>query len=553
MQRSATNQGNFSSLSPSKPGTTAKQERFGRRNILALLIWLTVCSALVFSRTFRIPYAFDDLDHLHAVTTFRTGQISFWTWFLHNHNEHIVPSLRLYFLAGTWMGGLNAFPLHIMIFLTYVAGAVACAWAYFSVTKSRSGALLASTVYAIAGGFSGAVVWQPTTAQFSIAGTPLIFAIAVLTTPERRSWLGMLSAFLLVILGAMGMGAAALAALAIPIYLYLTRKASTDPRKTSLAILASMSLIATILLATRWIMALHGIHHALAITPRGTLGGLFLIFTVPGRFLLAWVPSAEFPLHIDLAMSAVGWIILILSLRWVPAQLRPLIFSLWVGDCVLAFLIGLGRFQDSYQELFITDRYYFFFLFPLSLQAGALLSRTLQWALRVQSPARKLTVSGVSMCVLVGAIFVSHKRLDAVMPWDIIKEHKRGFWEIKALAGILKARAAQGELHLADGPVWVPGIHKDHIALACVVFTQYPHGLPGIRWTLSTTPPTNVGAPWNVPRISDEDAAVENQILDEWSKATNRHNLSCLVNGRMRDITDSKIANCEEAVESLSQ
>jgi hypothetical protein len=547
----------------SKPENHGTAAGVHKQEVVILILWLVACSAAVFWRTFRLPYAFDDLDHLHALATLRSGQISFISWFFLNHNEHIVPLLRLYFLAATRIGGLNALPLHIMVFLTYVAGAVGCAWIFFSLTQSRFGAWLAGTIYASAGGFAGSTVWQPTIAQFSISGTPLLFAMALLLSPYARKPWSMVAMFGLVLVAAMGMGASAVAALAIPIYLYLAKPESIAAGKRKIIIAFSLLLSVLILLAARRILTLNGISQVLTFTWAGVSAGLFLIFVTPGRFLLAWVPAGELGLKVDVAASLLGWILLIISLRWVKKPMRLLLLSLWIADCLLTMLIGIGRYQDWYLPLFVTDRYYFFFLLPLALQTAAVVETMTARLLAGVSRFRRIGVACVLSGGLVALLAAAHSRLDRCIPWDILKVHQSGLREVNLLAKILARRAAAQNLHLADGPLFVPGVHKEHIALACVVFTKFPRGLPGIQWTFSRIPPTNVkslwiqsgqgwylGSPWNVPAISEADAAVENQILDEWARIEKRPPYSCMIGGKMQDIADPTVRSCAEAAKA---
>ncbi len=195
-------------------------------DVLVLICWLLLCAGLVFWRTFHVAYGFDDIAHLHALACLRTGELTFTEWLFHQHNEHIVPMLRLYFMAATTISGLSSWALHVMIFLTYVAGAVACAWIFFSITRSRLGAFLAGTIYAGAGGFCGGVVWQPTVGQFSVAGTPLVLAMAILVSPySRKRWTDA-AVLLLIVVASMGMGGAAIAGLSIPVYLVLAKPKS---------------------------------------------------------------------------------------------------------------------------------------------------------------------------------------------------------------------------------------------------------------------------------------------------------------------------------------
>ncbi len=339
----------------------------------ALFVWLVICSSLVFSRSFRIAYALDDLDHLHALATLRSGQISFVSWLLLNHNEHVVPLLRLYFWTATEIGGFNAFPMHIMVLLTYVVGAAACASIAYSLTSSRLTAFLAGTIYASAGGFAGSIVWQPTVAQFSLSGTPLVCAMALLVSGYRdRRW-SLPLALILVLVGGMAMGAVAIAALSIPTYLCLAKPPYLSSFGRKIAIAASVLVSALVLVASRLALTWNGVPGVINFTWQGVRAGLFLIASAPGRFLLAWLPAADPGLSLDLAASAVGWLLLAISWRWISRPMRALLLSLWIGDCLLTLLIGIGRYETSYFELWLTDRYYFFFLLPLALQTAAFL------------------------------------------------------------------------------------------------------------------------------------------------------------------------------------
>jgi len=537
--------GSVADSAPANPGVRPHE-------VFLLVAWLLVCSACVFWKTFHLPYAFDDLDHLHAVTTLRTGQISFLTWLFHNHNEHFVPLLRLYFLVGTWLSGLKAWAIHLMVFLTYVAGAAGCAWISFSVTRSRLGAFLAGTIYAGAAGYAGSTVWQPTVAQFSISGTPLIFAIAVVVSPMVRHRRTIPLAMALVLLSACGMGATAIASLSIPIYLYLAKPPALPEKQRSLLIASMLILVVAILGATKWLMVSHGIIHAVTITWKGVWSGGFLILTAPGRFLQAWTPTQELGVTADLAVAAVGWVLLLASLRITPRPLRVLLASLWIGDCLLVALIGLGRYQDSFIELALTDRYYFFFLLPFALQTAAVGQYALQRMFAGRDRKSRFVLAVSLSLVLIALLGMSYVRLDKNMPWDILKDHKKQFWEARLLAKLVSDQATHQNLHLADGPINFPGVHKDHIALACVIFTQYPHGLPNVSWTLSKTPPVNVGAPWRMPLISTNDAAVENEIFDNWSHLEQRPPHSCVVGGKIADVQLSKGQNCGGLVDSMT-
>jgi len=135
------------------------------------------------------------------------------------------------------------------------------------------------------------------------------------------------------------------------------------------------------------------------------------------------------------------------------------------------------------------------------------------------------------------------KQMD-VLDWVIV-QHRQEFREAKVLAKIIRKKAATQPLHLAEGPIRFWGSLNIHMGLSCIIFTQFPKGLPNVEWTLNRVPTTSVGSPWDVPPIPEADAAVENQILDEWSQKINRPPYSCMINGEMQDVLPVK--SCAEA------
>ncbi len=529
-------------LSATQPDQTSTAVR--PRDVIVLIGWLLLCAGLVFWRTFHVAYGFDDIAHLHALACLRTGEITFTTWLFHQHNEHIVPMMRLYFMAATRISGLSSWALHVMIFLTYVTGAVACAWIFFSITRSRLGAFLAGTIYAGAGGFCGGVVWQPTVGQFSVAGTPLILAMAILVSPySRKRWTDA-AVLLLIVVASMGMGGAAIAGLAIPLYLALGKPELISAGRRRLMIALTVLLVAAVLLWTRWLMGVHGVHGP-TLEFQGIYNGLFLVLSAPGRFLLAWTPFGEIGLRWDVAASVVGLILFAASWRLVPKTLRTLLLALWTADGLLVFLIGTGRINFTYADLFSTERYYFFFLLPLALHAAAALEYITRRLLQGASPTRRTAIASALGCLMLAALVMSHVRSQKQMIWWLIDEHQLDFREAKVLAKVVKAKAAEQHLHLADGPIRFPGSRNEHLGFSAIILTQFPKGLPGVVWSLSSTPTASVGWPWNVPPISDADAAVQNQIFDEWSKKIARPPYSCVIGGEVRDVLPVK--SCEEA------
>jgi hypothetical protein len=378
-----------------------------------------------------------------------------------------------------------------------------------------------------------------------MAGTPLLFAIAILVSPYARKRWTDAAVLVLVFVSALAFGSISVVALAIPLYLFLAKPATISPKRRKRIIVLSGLLIAAILLVTKWLMLTHHTR-ALQFAVKGIYDGLFLIFSTAGRFLVAWTPFAEFSLPADIALSLVGWTLIVLTFRWVPKPLRQLLLALWIASGLLALLIGMGRWKiATYLDLFATDRYHYVFLIPLALQAAAVLDQATRRLLQAAGPGRKRVLSAALVALMLAALVMTHIRLGTEMYWWVVVQHRQEFREAKVLAKIIRKTAATQPLHLAEGPIRFAGGLNIHMGLSCIIFTQYPKGLANVRWTLNKVPTTSVGSPWEVPPISQADAAVENQILDEWSQKINRPPYSCMISGVMQDVLPVK--SCAQA------
>jgi hypothetical protein len=99
------------SSTASAPETSNAAETPSPAGLVVLFTWLLICSLFVFWRALAVPFALDDLDQLHALAVMRSGQMSFGSWLMLPHNEHLVALLRLVFWAVTATIRL-ALPLH---------------------------------------------------------------------------------------------------------------------------------------------------------------------------------------------------------------------------------------------------------------------------------------------------------------------------------------------------------------------------------------------------------------------------------------------------------
>ncbi len=499
-----------------------------RPPLLALFAWLSCCSVFVFWRAFPLAYALDDMDMLADLATMRAGHIPFYLYLVQPHNEHLVPLLRLLFCGASWVSGIDAWAARIAVVLVHVAGAMACAILTSYVSRNRLAPWLAGTMYAGAAGFAGSVVWEITIGVFSISAMLLSFAILVVAGPSANGRAALIASLALVLASCMGMAAGAVvAATSIPAYIFLANPKLALNRWR--AILAYLLLAVLILLGSSVALAHWGVSATLRIS--GLLGGGWLILTAPFRFLVAWIPRpdalfARSPLP-TAALSVVAWVILLISSYWLEKRTRILLLALWAGDCVFVLLIGLGRPDSTLYDLFVTDRYYYFFLLPLSIHAAAFAAAWIERLTANGRIARQLAAVAV-ISMIAAALVGSREKLDERIPWPIWRLHETAFLRGKALVRLAAARASarhgSRELLLSDGEIPFDGVHKDRIALSTLFFTEFPNGVPGVKWT------------YGEPGIPASDARVENQLFDGWSQAIGIASPVCVVEGVLQEL-----------------
>jgi hypothetical protein len=520
-------QSKISALAPHSVETAQPVMTGSPLRLLALFAWLSLCSLIVFWEVFPLSYALDDMDQLAVLATMRSGHMPFYLFLLRPHNEHLVPLLRLLFWAATWVSGIDALAARITVLLVHVAGAMACALLTSYVSRNRLAPWLAGTMYAGAAGFAGSVVWEITIACFSISAMLLYFALVAVARPSGHGKAALSASLALVLASCGGMPGAAIAAMSIPAYILIANPKLAWGRWR--AMLAYLLLSILILLGASLNLRHWGVSPTLRLS--GLLGGGWLILTAAFRFLMAWIPLpdgelAQSPLRVA-GWSVVAWAILLISSYWLEKKTKNLLIALWAGDCVFVLLIGLGRSDFSLFELFVTDRYYYFFLLPLSIQAGAVAALWIS-RLTARNYAAKPLVAFVVVFLIAAGLVGSREKLHQRILWTIWELHKKALLRGKALVHLAAARASvqhrSRDLLLSDGGIPFDGVHKDRIAFSTLFFAEFPKGVPGVKWL------------YGEPGIPSIDASVENQLLDEWSQAFGTASPVCVVNGTLQDV-----------------
>ena len=271
------------------------------------------------------------------------------------------------------------------------------------------------------------MLWQPSDGEFSVAGTPLIFAIAILVSPYARKRWTDVAVLGLVFVAALGLGSITVPALAIPIYVFLAKPSTVSPGRRKGFIVVSVLLIAAILIITKWLMMTHQTR-VLQFAFRGIIDGLLLIFFSAGRFLVAWTPFVEFDLPVDIAFSAVGWgahpCDPPLGSETAAATIGGTLGREWTAGA--AYRNGRWKIA-TYFDLFATDRYHYVFLLPLALQTAAVLTHLTHRMSQAASPERKRTIHVALGCVVLAALIMSHIRFGRQVMWFFTDQYRLEF------------------------------------------------------------------------------------------------------------------------------
>ncbi|MBV8200344.1 MAG: hypothetical protein JOZ15_06940, partial [Acidobacteria bacterium] len=90
---------------PAAVGPRAGRRRAGTAAALALAIFAV--SLVELYPTFRLSYAYDDLDCLNLAADVMAGKLGYWQVAFWPHNEHLMPLMRMAFHASAAWFGIN--------------------------------------------------------------------------------------------------------------------------------------------------------------------------------------------------------------------------------------------------------------------------------------------------------------------------------------------------------------------------------------------------------------------------------------------------------------
>jgi hypothetical protein len=494
-----------------------------------LVFWLALLVFWMVWNTLALPYFQDDFEHTQVVAQIRAGQLPAWNLIAHPFYGQNLVLLRLLFWLGSLPGGMDLTWVRVGIVASHIVGAFGCAILCARWTGSRVAGWVGGTLYAGAAGFINETIWWPSSGIFCLGATFLILAIVALNPNARSAKRALSFSVLMVLAGALGLNGTLVAALCLPVYCWLVMpRGAFWHRRAPLVYLAAIAFLLAVTAVLQW---LQGSPPHLQVSPRSLLLGLWLIGTAPFRFFCAWTTFAAPGFTTICILAPLAWIPLLGSIWLMNGSYRRILAAVWTPAILLAILVGLVRvdfpnFRYGPGVLYVADRYYYFFLFPLATHATLLISIAWKRIAKMSRTPRIALTLLLAACIA-AALVASRSRYLANVPADHFQAASRALHQGKLLVQTIQAEAKTNHaLVLTDGPMAVDGAQNNALTIAFAVYSEFPRGIPGVRVVREP--------------VDDRQAARENSILDRWTAAAGFTTPpACVENGRLERVRAS--------------
>ena len=499
------------------------------RTAVALALVVLAAGLVQFFPTLRTAYAYDDLDCLNQAADVLAGKASFWEVALRPHNEHLMPLLRMAFHASAAWFGIDATPFRLAVFGAHLMAAWFLGLLALRYSGRPAAAMAAGLAYVLPCGLSSMMVWL-----LIAAGGPigLVGVSGALLALAHRETLGVLRARLLAGAGclmAVLAGSGIMPLLVGPLLLDEYERRRAGARRWSLgpfAVFCLLVMLATAL-ATAFLYArVYGrspTPHLLPGIPRAG----FLLTIAPYRYVL---PGLGLPMGGTRWSNLLLWSSLGLA---IAAPVAALLLALWrrgatplarvaalaaVGPAGAVLLVGSGRWNWWYGDLYEADRYFFPLLLPLALLAGAVAASA---ADRMQGWTARRRAAILALCaVALGAeVFLHRRALFLRVPFDVFATHERRFDQLSQLTERLEAAASSlppgsPPLSFPDGNLWFHDVHNGRISARMLLHVI---GSEGPRLRLAPEP------------VSERDARILNSVFEAWGRTIGEPELAPVV------------------------
>ena len=460
-------------------------KRFSLAELAALAGWLALLVLWMARGTFALPYLSDDFEHGQLIAQIRAGLRPASDLIAIPFHGQTLVLLRLLFWFGTLGGGMSLGWVRLGVCAVHIAGAVGCAFLCARWSGSKFAGVLAGTLYAAALGFVNEQIWWPSSAIFCLGASFFVLAL-VAVEEDSLVW-----AVLLLFVAALGLNGVLIPALVLPAYAW------AKGRKWAAGIL--LATILTLLALAFWQQSRMHDRESLELSLRALELGGWLVLTAPLRFSAGFTAFAIPGFRTILEWSPVAWLPLLASAWFLRARYGRVLLLVWTPAVLLSLMVGLARanYPDRYGPgvLYIADRYYYFFLFPLVVQCVLFLAsfRLRRWG-RV-----------AAMALLAAALLGSRAHYAINIPRANFELAGRALDQGRALVETVQ-RYPVRPLMFTDAKIPFDGAHLNALTLAFLIYGKYPNGIPGVRV---------VRGP-----LDARQAAIEDALLRPWARPT---------------------------------
>jgi len=462
--------------------------------------WLVLCSFVVFRKTLQLPFAFDDISHLREVSLLWTRKLSLLQFLFLSRNEQTIPVLRSFFLASTFLSGLNAKLIRFLFLLIHILGAWFCSLLSLSTNSSKRGAFVAGTLYATAGGVAGSAVWYPAAAIFSISEVLFLLALLFLIYSQGKRKIFLLGCFLCLFLAGMTMNGSAFLSATLITYLLLFRPNLPIDKKWVGGALIIIAL--AVLLVAKWNLSRNLL--PARFDKDALLRGAWLFYVAPLRFFGGWVPLDGLTVYGMKILSLLLWACLLLLALLLTKPEKKLLLALLAGLIPVTLLIGWGRTGFSKAEFFVTDRYFYYFLPFFCINIGFLAARLTAWITKRSRLIPALLL--IAVPIILFGIHEARLRLEQTIPWKNEQFYGSAMSQMRFLLHLVRstadARGPAKPIRLVDAGILFGGIDDNPLSLEPMFYDEYPHGLKGVSFT---------------SHLAKSDEELENRIFETWA------------------------------------
>ncbi|HEX7809642.1 MAG TPA: hypothetical protein VF608_12975, partial [Thermoanaerobaculia bacterium] len=432
-----------------------RQHRF----VLVVSALSIALAVILYFPTFRLPFAYDDVDYINLGSRLLAGEITILDALFTPHSEHLVAGCRALFFPYLHVFGLDAFVWRVFVVIVHALSAVLLAILARRYAGSTRAGVATAITYLGACGFSAMWIWFPTGATVPLMMLLLNAAAALLAWRDHLTLRRVAAAFL-IILALLSESSFA------PMALFPALIDEYERRRAGQRRIGWFSIATLLSIAGAFVLVMVIFRNAAGVVSINPWAGLpraaFLLVAAPFRFFFPGISVISTTVaRVAILVAVVGTTIaatvlaLLIALwrRHVP-PLATIAVLVLPGALGVLTLIGLGRWNFSWQALYDTDRYFFPLMIPLSLLAGAIASSISfdGWP----RLARALLLTCIAIAVA-GELALQRRAMLAPIPRVVYAKHEARFASLQRLMTMLDAA---GPIDIPRQTLWIADLHN---------------------------------------------------------------------------------------------